>query len=101
MERKSVHWVNSPEDQSKASDGGEESGGLLILVLNHATAVDTKLVDDHEVGNASHGIPAPLRRALDGESSEETGEDHDDVSDDSDEDIGTAETGNESQVEEQ
>ena len=95
-----LHWVDSPEDQSETSNRGEESGGLLILVLYHTAAVDTKLIDDDQVGEARHSIPTPLGACLDGESSEETGQNHDDVSDDGDEDVGTAEASNESQVHE-
>ena len=95
-----LHWVNSPEDQSEPSNGGEEGGRLLIFVLHNTTAIDTELVDDDQVGEASHGIPAPLGACLDGESSEEAGQNHDDVSDDGDEDVGTAEASNESQIHE-
>ena len=96
---KSIHGIDGPKNQSEASDGGEEGGGLLVFVLNHATTVDPELINHDQVSNAGHGVPAPLRSRLDGEGSEETGHNHDDVSNHGDEDVGTTETGQESQVE--
>lgn len=65
------------------------------------TTVDGELIDNDQVGNASHGVPAPLGRLVDLESSEETGEDHDEVSHDGDEDAGTIHAGQEAEVEQQ
>ena len=100
-EEKSIHWVDGPEDESEAGNGGEESGSLLILALDDTTAVDTELVDNDEVGNAGNGVPSPLGTLVNGEGGKEAGEDHDDVSHDGDEDVGTCETGQEGEIEEQ
>ena len=97
-----LHWVDSPDDQSEATDGSEEVGDLAALVGSSATSVDEELPDDDQVGNAGNGVPAPLLwSALSAESSEETSEDHDDVGDDGDEDVATVDTSKESQVKEQ
>ncbi len=96
-----LHGIDGPEDQGEPTNGGEEGGGLVILLHGGLTTVDGELVDDDQVGNASHGVPAPLGRLVDGESSEETGEDHDDVRHDGDEDAGTIHAGQEAEVEQQ
>ena len=99
--RRSLHWIDGPQNKSEASNGGEESGGLLILALNDTTAIDTELVDNDEVGNAGNGVPSPLGALVDSKGGKETGEDHDDVSNDGDEDIGTSKTGQEGEIEKQ
>ena len=96
-----LHGIDGPKDQGEACDGDEKCSGLLVLVLNNATSVDGKLVDDDKISNASHGIPSPFRAFIDGDSSEETGQHHDDVSNDSDEDVGTTEPGKEGEVQQQ
>lgn len=97
-----IHWVDSPEDQSEASNGSEESLGLSILVSGGGTTIESELVDDDEVGNASNGVPSPLGSVgLVTEGSEETGEDHDQISNNGNEDAGTVEAGEESQIEKQ
>lgn len=95
------HWVNGPKDQCEAGDGAEEGGCLGILVLNNAAAIDCELVDDYQVGNASHGVPSPLRTLLDGEGGEETGQDHDDIGNNSNENVGTSQTSEQGKIEEE
>lgn len=95
----SLHWVHSPEDEGEATDGSEEGGGLIVLGLGGLATVEGNLVDDNEVGKASHGIPAPLGRFINLESSEETSEDHDDVGNDGNEDAGTVQASQEAQIE--
>lgn len=97
----SLHWVDSPEDQGEATDGGKEGGGLGILLLGDLAAIEGELVDDDQVGNASHSVPAPLGRLVDGEGSEETSQDHDNVSNDGDEDAGTVQAGQEAKIEQE
>ena len=41
-----LHWVDGPKNKGESSDGAEESSGLLVLVLNHTTAVEGELVDN-------------------------------------------------------
>lgn len=86
---RNLHRINGPEDQGEACDGNEKCGGFLILALNNTTSIDGKLVDDDQVSKAAHGIPSPFRALVDGNGSEEASQHHDDVSDDSDEDVGT------------
>lgn len=96
-----VHWVDSPEDQSETSNGSEESLGLAVLVGSCGTAVEGELVDNDQVGNAGNGVPSPLSSICVTEGSEETGEDHDHIGHDGDEDASTVEAGKERQIEEQ
>ena len=95
------HWVDGPEDQSEPGNGTEEGSGLGILALNDTTAVESELVDHNEIGNACNGIPAPFWTFLDGEGGEETGEDHDDISHNGDENVGSVKTGQEAKIEKQ
>lgn len=87
-----LHWVDGPENQGESGNGAEESGSLLVLVLNNTTTIEGKLVDDDQVGNASHGVPSPFGALLDSECSEETGQDHDHISDNGNEDVGTVQS---------
>lgn len=84
-----IHWVDSPEDESKAPNGSVEGSGLLILGLGSLASVEGDLVDDDEVGNAGHGVPTPLGGLINLESGEEPSEDHDNVSEYSNQDAGT------------
>ena len=95
------HRVDGPEDKSKASNGGEEGGGLLILALDDVAAIEAELVDDNQVGNAGNGVPSPLGSLADGEGGKEPGDDHDQVSDDGDQDIGTGQASQDGQIAEQ
>lgn len=55
--------------------------------------------DDDEVGEARNGIPAPLLgSALAAEGGEQTGEDHDDISGNGHQDVGTVEAGQQTEV---
>lgn len=94
------NWVGGPENEGESGQSTEESLGLTILASSSTSAIDDDLVDNDEVGNASPGVPSPLLALGVAVSSEETGQDHDDISDDGDQDVGTAETGQKAQVEE-
>ena len=98
---KNIHRVNGPEDEGEASNGSEESAGLGILGHNDVTAVDGELVNNYEVGDAGHCVVSPLWSFLLVESSEETGKDHDDVSDNGNEDVSTAQAAEEAKIQEQ
>lgn len=65
------------------------------------TSVDAKLIDDGQVGNACECIPTPFWAFINRKGSEKTGEDHDDVSDHSDQNVGTSQAREEGQVQEQ
>merc|ERR1712087_59285 len=61
-----------------------------------------ELPDDDEVSNAGNGVPAPLLRgALSAVGGEETGQDHDQVSDDGDQDAAAVHASEQAQVEQQ
>ena len=63
--------------------------------------MNSELVDDDKVGNASHGVISPLCALVGTEGSEQAGEDHDEISDNGHEDVGTTETSEESKIHEQ
>ena len=61
-----------------------------------------ELPDDNEVCNACNGVPSPLLRVLLGaKGGEQTGQDHDDIGNDGDQDVATVEASKESQVEQE
>ncbi len=95
-----LHWVDGPEHQGESGDGAEESSSLLVLVLNHTTAIEGKLVNNDQIGNTSHGIPSPFGTLFNGEGSEETGQDHDHISDNGNEDVGTVQSSEQGKVQE-
>ena len=63
--------------------------------------MDSKLINDHEVGQAGNSVPAPLGSVVPGESGKETGQDHDEVSYHGDENVGTTQASKESQIQKQ
>lgn len=82
--------VGSPDEQSESTNGKEEASDLAGLGLSSSTAVDSKLPDDYEVGQARNGVPAPLLGcALVAVRGEETSEDHDNVGNNGNQDLGT------------
>lgn len=95
------HWVDSPEDEGEASDGSEESLGLAVLVGSSTSAIDDELVDNDEVSNAGPCVPAPLLAVTSSVGSEETGQDHNLIGNESDEDVGTSKTSEKSKIEQQ
>jgi hypothetical protein len=100
--RKYLHRVDGPDDKSEASDRGKELANLATLGHGVGAAVDGEHPDDNEVGNAGNGVPAPLlRSALVAVSGEETSQNHDDISNDGQKDVATAETGEHGQIEEE
>lgn len=85
-----LHRIDSPDDESEASNGTEEVADPATLRHSSIVAMQHKLPDDYKIGNAGDGIPSPfLYRLLGAEGGEETGEDHYNIGDDSDEYVGT------------
>ena len=96
-----LHRVDGPDDEGEATNGAEELGDLATLGLGEVAAVVDELPDDNEVGNAGNGVPAPLLGGLlRAEGSEKAGEDHDDVGNNGDGDVGTGKASEQGQVEE-
>ena len=60
-----------------------------------------ELVDDDKQCGAGHGIVTPFHTLICAESGEQTSQDHDDVSNDRDQDVGTAQAGKEAKIHEQ
>lgn len=97
-----LHRVDGPDDKSEAGNGSEELANLAALGHGVGAAVNGEHPDDNEVGNASDGVPAPLLRStLATKGGEETGQNHDNIGNDSQKDVATAEAGKQSQVEEE
>lgn len=92
-------WVESPENESEATNGSEETSSLVVLGGNSTTTWNGKLVDDDEEGSARHGIVAPLLSISGSESSEETEKNHEDIGDNGDEDVGSVQPCKECKVE--
>ena len=84
------NWVESPENESEAANGGEESGCRGVLSHDCATARDDELVDDDKVRDACDGVVSPFLTVTVTERGEKSEENHDHVCDDGDEDIGSA-----------
>lgn len=95
-----VHGVNCPKNQGEACNGTKEGGGRRVLALDDTTSIEAELINNDQVGNASHGIPSPLWTLLDGEGGEETGQDHDDICNDGDKNIRTVKTSQKAEIEE-
>ena len=97
-----LHGVDSPDDKGEATNGSEEVANLATLGGSGVAAVIDELPDNDEVGNAGNGVPAPLLGGLlRAEGSEETSENHDDVGNNGNQDVGTGKTSEQSKVEEQ
>jgi hypothetical protein len=71
------------------------------LARNRATARHNEDVDDKEVCDVSYSVLVPGNALTLSEGSEEPGENHDDVCDDGDEDVSSAEAGQEGEIEEE
>lgn len=96
-----LHWIDGPEYEGETSNGTEENLGLVILPSNGSSAVQGELIDDNKVGNASKGVPAPFLAIIATKSGEETSNNHDQICNHGDENVGTTKTGQEAQVEKQ
>ena len=95
------HWVDSPEDESESGNSTVESFGLAILAGNCRSTVEGKLVDDDQECKAGPGVPSPLLAVAVAVGSKETGKDHDEICNNGNENVGTAEASEQSKIEKQ
>lgn len=95
------NWVQSPEDESEASNGSEELSSGVGLGSDSTTTWNDELVYDDQVRSTSHGVPSPLLTFSVSECSEKTGEDHDQICNNGDCDIGSVHASEESKIEEE
>ncbi len=95
------NWIQSPEDEGEAANGSEEGGGGIALAGDGTASTDSEDVDDEEVCGAGDGVPSPLAVLLSGKGSEKTGEDHDNIGDNGNQDISSGEACQERQIEEE
>lgn len=97
-----LHGVGSPENEGVGADGNEEGTELLALDTGVGTTVDDQVPDNKDVGNAGNGVPSPLLGSfLRAESSEETGQDHDQVGNNGQEDVSTRHASQKAEIEDQ
>jgi hypothetical protein len=97
-----LHWVGGPENEGVATNGDKEGAELGSLLGSVGTTVQGKVPDDEDVGNAGNGVPAPLLGGtLSTESSEEASEDHDQVGNDSHDDVSTGHASQETEIKEE
>lgn len=95
-------WVDGPDEESEATDGGEEAANLAALGEGSLATVVDELEDDDQVCNACNGVPSPLLWcALSSVCSKETSEDHDKVSNDQDQDVSTVQASEEGEIEQE
>ena len=94
------HWVGSPEDESEASNGSKEAAYFATLGRGMSTPVNGQVPNNDKIGNTGNGIPTPLLRGiLVTKSSEETSQDHNQVSNNGHGDLSSVEASHERQVE--
>jgi hypothetical protein len=99
--RSSLHGIDGPEDQGETSNGTKESLGLAIFTSSGSTTIEGKLVDDDNVRNAGKCIPAPFLAISVTKSSKHASEDHDQISNDGNENVGTTKASEEAEIKEQ
>jgi len=93
-------WVGSPDDKGEGGDHGEEVSNLLALGVSSLATTNGELEDDNKEGNAGNGVPSPLLRStFVAKGSKETGQDHDDIGNDGDEDVTTVKTSEKRKIE--
>lgn len=97
-----LHGVGSPENGGVDRDGDKEAAELLALGAGVGSTVETQVPEDKDEGNAGDGVPAPLLRSVLGaESSEETGENHENIGNNHHDQVSTGHASKETKVEEQ
>lgn len=92
-------WVQSPDDDGESSNSSEGFGCLAISGSNGLATWDGKLVDDDEESNAGESIVSPLLSVITTIGGEETESNHEDVSDHSNDDVGTVQASEECKIE--
>ena len=93
------HGVGRPQDEGKQSQRSEKLRDLVSAGLDGVGAVQGDVPHHENVGNASNGIPAPLLGGLlTAVSCKESGQDHDQVGDDSHDSVGAVNAGQKAEV---
>ena len=93
------NWVQGPENKCEETNGCEEPGSLVILGGYRTTTWDGEQVDNDKVSSTCHGIVCPLLTIRSSEGCKETEENHQDVGNDGNEDVGSVQACEECKVE--
>jgi len=94
-------WVESPQDEGEAANGSVKGLGLAILASHSGTAIHGELIDNDQVGNASPGVPSPSLASPVTEGSKQAAQNHNEVGNYSDQDIGATEPGQKSKIQQE
>jgi hypothetical protein len=95
------NWIQSPQDKSETTDASKELGSRSILSPNGLTTWDDKLVDNHEICSTCHSIVSPLLTLCRTECGKETKENHDQVCNNGDENVGARHSSEECEIEQE
>jgi len=93
------NWVGSPDENRVKGNSSKEFANFVSLGLGCETSVDNELIDNNKEGNASHGVPAPLVSPGTTVGSEQTSQDHDEISNNCNEDVCSVQSSKKRQVE--
>lgn len=96
-----LHGVDDPEDEGVCGNGLEEVASLGVFGHSGGTSVNGELIDDDQQRSAGHGVVCPLHPFVRSKGRKETGQDHDDIGHDGDQDVSTAQAGEETKIHEQ
>ena len=93
------HRIKGPHDQSVTDNGCIKGLSLTVLVRNRLAAIENKLIDNCQVRNAPPSEPAPFLTVFLSVRSEKATQNHDEICNDGNQDVGTADTSQKGQVE--
>jgi len=91
-------WVQGPDDQGETSNGSEGLCGLAILGSDSSATWNGQLVDDDQESKAGEGVVTPLLSVIASESSKEAESNHEDISDDGNNNVGTVQSSEEGKI---
>lgn len=92
------NWVQGPDDQGESSNSGEGLCGLAISGGNSTTTWNGQLVDDDQEGEARECVVSPLLSVVASKGSKETKGNHEDISNDGNNNVGTVQSSKESEI---
>lgn len=87
--------VQRPDDESKSSDGSEKLDSRAVLGYDRSSTWNCQLVHNNQVGNACKSIISPFLEVSITEGCKKTKQDHDEISNHGNKDVGTVQAGKE------